>query len=191
MLTDFPPAPATPPHSLGEAIERLRARWPWLVGFGAFCLCLGAVALALVAVSTLAVVFFISIMLVMAGGAEIVLGFGAHGWRSALFWVVSGLFYLVVGAYGLARPQEAAVFLTIFAGFGFIFAGVARIVLGFRLPAGPKAYVALAGVVTLLLGVLIVGGWPGDTPLVLGTLFGVDLVFYGASWIALGLKLRS
>jgi uncharacterized membrane protein HdeD (DUF308 family) len=25
---------------------------------------------------------------------------------------------------------------------------------------------------------------------VLGILFGVDLVFYGASWIALGLKLR-
>jgi uncharacterized membrane protein HdeD (DUF308 family) len=45
-------------------------------------------------------------------------------------------------------------------------------------------------VVTTLLGALILAGWPGNTMIILGTLFGVDLVFYGSSWIALGLKLR-
>ncbi len=49
----------------------------------------------------------------------------------------------------------------------------------------------LAGVVTTLLGVLILAGWPGNTLLILGTLFGVDMVFYGAGWIGLGLKLRA
>jgi uncharacterized membrane protein HdeD (DUF308 family) len=69
-------------------------------------------------------------------------------------------------------------------------AGIARIWLGFRLPAGPKAYVILAGVVTTVLGVMILAVWPANTMMILGILFGVDLVFYGASWIALGLKLR-
>jgi hypothetical protein len=96
----------------------------------------------------------------------------------------------VFGAFALAQPTAAAAALTIVVGIGFLLAGGARIWLGVALPAGPRAYVVFAGVVTLLLGVLILAGWPGNTLFVLGTLFGVDMVFYGASWIGLGLKLR-
>ncbi len=180
-----------PPPSLGRAIEKLRSRWGWLVAFGALCVLFGIVALGLVAASTLAVVFLIALMLIVAGGAEIVLGFNSRDWPSFFLWVISGLFYLVSGAFALAQPEVAAAVLTFVVGIGFVIAGAARIWLGFRLPAGPKAFIVLAGVVTTLLGVMILAGWPGDTMIILGTLFGVDLVFYGASWIALGLKLRA
>jgi uncharacterized membrane protein HdeD (DUF308 family) len=179
-----------PPHSLEEAMEKLKLRWGWLLAYGALCFAFGLLALALVAASTLAVVFFVAIMLVVAGGSEIVLGFNSRDWPHFLLWVLSGLFYLVVGAYSLAQPQNAAVVLTAFAGFGFVFAGAARIWHAFNLPQGHQIFIALAGGVTILLGAMILAGWPGDTPLVLGTLFGVDLVFYGASWIGLALKLR-
>ena len=90
------------------------------------------------------------------------------------------------------RPGTyAAAALTAVVGIGFLIAGIVRIWLGYQLPAGPKAYIVLAGVVTTLLGVLILAGWPGNTLLILGTLFGVDMVFYGAGWIGLGLKLRA
>ncbi len=180
-----------PPHSLGEAIERLRSRWGWFAAYGALCMVFGAVALILVAASTLAVVFLIAIMLIIAGGAEIMLGFNSRDWPSFFLWVISGLFYLVFGAFALARPDVAAAVLTVFVGAGFLVAGLARIWLGYKLPGGPKAYIALAGVITTLLGVMILAGWPGDTMIILGTLFGVDMVFYGASWIALALKLKS
>ncbi len=179
-----------PHHNLGEAIHRLRARWGWFFAFGALCLAFGVVALAMAAVSTLAVVFMVAFMLILAGGFEIALGFNSRDWPAFFLWIVSGLFYLVFGAFALARPVVAAAALTAVVGVGFLVAGVARIWLGFKLPAGPKQYVVLAGVVTTLLGALILAGWPGNTLFVLGVLFGVDLVFYGASWIALGLKLR-
>jgi uncharacterized membrane protein HdeD (DUF308 family) len=179
------------PHSLGQAIERLKSRWGLFVAYGALCALFGVLALVMVAASTLAVVLLIALMLIIAGGAEIMLGFNSRDWPSFFLWVISGLFYLVSGAFVLARPDVAAVALTFVAGIGFVIAGVVRIWLGFRLPAGPKVFVALAGVVTTLLGALILAGWPGDTMIILGTLFGVDMVFYGASWIALGLKLRA
>jgi uncharacterized membrane protein HdeD (DUF308 family) len=178
------------PHSLGQAIEKLRSRWPWFVGYGALCVAFGVLALTMVAASTLAVVFFVALMLIVAGAAEVVLGFNSRDWPSFFLWVISGLFYLVFGAFALARPEIAAAVLTAFVGFGFLLAGIARIWLGYRLPAGPKAYVILAGVVTTLLGVTILAVWPANTMMVLGILFGVDLLFYGASWVALGLKLR-
>lgn len=180
-----------PRHSLGGAIERLRSRWGWFVAYGALCLVFGVVALIMAAESTLAIVFFIAFMLILAGGFEMMLGFNSRDWPSFFLWVLSGLFYLVFGAFALAQPVVAAKVLTVVVGVGFLFAGLVRIWLGFKLPVGPKAFVVFAGVVTTLLGGLILAGWPGNKMVVLGVLFGVDLVFYGASWIALGLKLRT
>lgn len=179
-----------PRHTLGAAIERLRSRWGWFVAFGALCLVFGVSALTMAEVSTEAVVLFVAFMLILAGGFEIVMGFNTRDWPSFFLWVVSGLFYLVFGAFALARPVVAAAALTAVVGVGFLIAGAARIWLGFKLPAGPKAFIVLAGVVTALLGAIILAGWPGNTMVVLGILFGVDLVFYGASWIALGMRLR-
>jgi len=80
------------PHSLGQAIEKLRSRWAWFVGYGALCLAFGVLALTMVAASTLAVVFFIALMLIVAGAAEIILGFNSRDWPSFFLWVISGLF---------------------------------------------------------------------------------------------------
>lgn len=185
------PQEMDPRHSLGGAIESLRSRWGWFVAYGAICLVFGIAALVLAAASTLAVVFFIALMLILAGGVEIVIGFNSRDWPAFFLWVISGLFYLVFGAFALAQPVVAAAALTVVVGIGFLIAGIVRIWLGYQLPAGPKVYIVLAGVVTTLLGVLILAGWPGNTLLILGTLFGVDMVFYGAGWIGLGLKLRA
>jgi uncharacterized membrane protein HdeD (DUF308 family) len=77
-------------------------------------------------------------------------------------------------------------------GAGLIAAGIVRIVLGFQLPHDhPRALVFLAGAVTALLGLIIVGHWPADSVLVLGTLLGIDLLFHGAGWVSFGLGLRA
>ena len=110
----------------------------------------GVAALVMVAASTLAVVLLIAVMLIIAGGAEIVLGFNSRDWPSFFLWVISGLFYLVFGAFALAQPVVAAAALTVVVGIGFVIAGVARIWLGSHLPDGHKIFIVLAGVVTTL-----------------------------------------
>jgi uncharacterized membrane protein HdeD (DUF308 family) len=133
------------PHSLGGAIERLRSHWGWFVVYGALCLIFGVAALVLAAMSTLAVVFFVALMLILAGGVEIMIGVNSRDWPSFFLWLISGLFYLVFGAFALARPEVAAAVLTAVVGFGFLFAGLVRIWLGARLPAGPKAFICRRG----------------------------------------------
>ena len=68
--------------------------------------------------------------------------------------------------------------------------GVVRIIFATQLPEGPKWYVASAGVVTVLLGVFIVAGWPENSAYVLGIFLGVDMIIYGASWLNFSLFLR-
>ena len=50
---------------------------------------------------------------------------------------------------------------------------------------------ALAALVTILLGLIIVSHWPLDSVYVLGTLLGVDLLFHGVGWVSFGMGLQS
>jgi uncharacterized membrane protein HdeD (DUF308 family) len=65
--------------------------------------------------------------------------------------------------------------------------GLARVFLAARLPEGPSGFVPFAGAITTLLGMMILFGWPENSNFVLGIFLGVDLLFYGASWIGFGL----
>jgi hypothetical protein len=105
----------------------------------------GLVAVGLVEASSLALVFLVALMLVVAGGAEILLGFNTRDWPSFFLWLISGLFYLVFGAFALARPEVAAAVLTAGVGAGFLVPGLARIWLGFKLPGGANFFSAAGG----------------------------------------------
>jgi uncharacterized membrane protein HdeD (DUF308 family) len=50
--------------------------------------------------------------------------------------------------------------------------------------------VALSGIITLLLGLLILAHWPINSVYILGLLLGIDLIIAGAGWIGIGLGLR-
>jgi uncharacterized membrane protein HdeD (DUF308 family) len=54
----------------------------------------------------------------------------------------------------------------------------------------PWIGVALSGVITLLLGLIILAHWPVNSVYILGLFLGIDLIMAGAGWIGLGLGLR-
>jgi uncharacterized membrane protein HdeD (DUF308 family) len=67
-----------------------------------------------------------------------------------------------------------------------------RIYLGFSMRTGsPWVWIVISGLITLLLGVIILVHWPVSSLWTLGIFLGVDLVFAGASWIGLALGLRN
>ena len=51
-------------------------------------------------------------------------------------------------------------------------------------------WIALSGVITLLLGALIVFRWPVSSLYALGIFLGVDLIIAGVSWLTAGLFFR-
>jgi uncharacterized membrane protein HdeD (DUF308 family) len=54
----------------------------------------------------------------------------------------------------------------------------------------PWVWVLVSGIITLLLGLVIVAHWPVASLYVLGIFLGVDLILAGASWIGIGLGLK-
>jgi uncharacterized membrane protein HdeD (DUF308 family) len=190
MPSSLPIRP-TPGHRRAAAMERLRHRWGWFVALGALAVCFGLAALVMVIGATIATVYTIAVFMIIAGGSEIVVGVGAKTWGRAFLWIVAGIFYLVAGAFALAQPGHAAVILTLMLGISLVATGITRIYIGSHLHTHARTMVILGGVVTLVVGVLVIIGWPNNSFIILGTLLGVDLLFTGVTWIGFGLRLRS
>ena len=90
------------------------------------------------------------------------------------------------------NPLLAAVLLTLILGIALIASGIMRMILAFSMQAGsPWIWILASGVITLLIGLVILAHWPVSSLFVLGIFLGVDLVFAGVGWIGLGLGLRT
>jgi uncharacterized membrane protein HdeD (DUF308 family) len=169
----------------------LRAKSGWIVALGVIYLIAGFIALGSVAMATVASVFFVGIMMILAGVAEIINAFQVKSWGKFVLWLLLGILYVVAGVVTFENPLFAAAILTLVLGVALIVSGVMRIVLAFGMKEGmPWMWIVLSGVITFLLGAIILAHWPVSSVYVLGLFLGIDLVFAGVGWIGLGLGLR-
>ena len=169
----------------------LRAKWGWIVCLGVVYVIAGFIALGSVMMATVASVFVVGVMMIVAGIAEIINAFQLKGWGKFLIWALLGVLYIVAGFVTFENPLFAAALLTLVLGGALVASGLVRIFLAFSMKReSPWIWVLLSSVVTLLLGFLILAHWPVSSVYVLGIFLGVDLVMAGTAWIGLGFALR-
>ncbi len=185
------PDPTVRCTTLGTAMERLRHRWGLFVGGGILAALLGVVALGLVVTATVTTVYIVAVFMIVKGGSEISMGLNSKSWGREILFILAGLFYIVAAAFALAQPLSAAAILTLMLGGALVVAGSMRTWIGAHMHSHARTMVIAGGVVTALIGLLVVFGWPANSLVILGTLLGVDLIFTGVMWVGFGLKLRS
>ena len=175
----------------GPDTAPLRAKWGWIVALGVVYLLAGFVALGSVVMATVASVLIVGVMMIIAGVAEVFSAFQIKNWGKFLLWVLLGALYIIAGFVTFENPLLAAALLTLILGASLVASGVMRIVLAFGMKREtPWIWVLLSGVVTLLLGFLILARWPVSSLYILGMFLGIDLIMAGAAWIGLGFGLR-
>jgi uncharacterized membrane protein HdeD (DUF308 family) len=170
----------------------LRSKWGWIVALGVVYVVAGVIALGSVVMATIATVWLVGIMMLLAGVFEVINAFQIKTWGRFLFWLALGILYIIAGFVAFDNPLLTAVWLTLILGAALVASGIVRIFLGFNMQGGtPWGWVVASGVITLLLGIIILIHWPVSSLYVLGIFLGVDLVFAGAGWIGLGFGLRN
>lgn len=190
-MSTMPSSPATPPHSLGSAIAHLHAKWGWIVALGVIYLIAGVLAFGSVFFATVVSVLFVGAMMIVAGAAEIVNAFQFKSWGKFLFWLLLGALYVIAGFITFENPLLAAATLTLLLGIALVVSGIVRIFLAFGMnAASPWGFVAISGVITLLLGVMILARWPVSSLYVLGIFLSIDLICAGIGWISMGMALK-
>lgn len=176
----------------GSDVAPLRAKWGWIVALGVVYVVAGFIALGSIVLATVASVFMVGIMMIVAGVAEVINAFQIKSWGKFLVWALLGLLYIVAGFVTFENPLFAAVLLTLLLGASLVASGLVRIFLAFSMKREtPWIWVAVSAVITLLLGLLILARWPVNSVYILGLFLGVDLIMAGAGWIGLGLGLHA
>src|SRR5712671_4825766 len=175
----------------GSDMAPLRAKSGWIVALGAVYVIAGLIALASVAMATVASVLVVGVMMIVAGVAEVINAFQIKSWGKFLLWALLGVLYIVAGFVTFENPLLAAVLLTLMLGASLVASGIVRLFLAFNMKREtPWIWVALSGAITLLLGLLILARWPVSSLYILGLFLGIDLIMGGAGWIGLGFGLR-
>ncbi len=114
----------------------------------------------------------------MAAGVSQLLRFGAASDLGAkIFRLLSALLYVVGGIYVLLFPVDSTFSITLFLGVLLVVEGVTELAAAAAAAGPARNLVLLDGIITCLLGGMVLVEWPSDTVWVIGTLFGMALLF--------------
>jgi len=114
----------------------------------------------------------------MAAGVSQLLRFGAASDLGAkLFRLLSALLYVVGGLFVLLFPVDSTFSITLFLGVLLVVEGVMELAAAAAAAGPARSLVLLDGIITCLLGGMVLAEWPSDTVWVIGTLFGMALLF--------------
>jgi uncharacterized membrane protein HdeD (DUF308 family) len=156
----------------------------WAIAAGVLLIFVGMEALASPYLAAFVVTLWVGWGLVLGGAAEWVSAFGAS--ENRVWKVLLGVLYIGAGFYMLAHPGAGLVALTFMLAWLFFTQGIISIVGSIRLrPLPGSGWWLFDGVVTLLLGFLILSRWPGNSVRIIALLVGIKLIVSGVNRLAL------
>lgn len=165
--------------------------WVLLLIAGLIALVGGIIALLNPLAATITAVMLTGWLLVIVGVIEVVGVFSATGWGARLLSLVLGVLTVILGLYILANPIMSTLALTWLAGIMFLATGATKIVLSLGLRGSGYLWVVLlSGVVSVVLGMMVLSNFPYSAAGILGILLAVELISTGVANIGLALRLR-
>jgi uncharacterized membrane protein HdeD (DUF308 family) len=167
--------------------ERMERNWKWFVAGGVLALILGAIAIIVPPVASVATAILIGWLLVIGSAFVLSSAFQVHG-----FWPVAGrvllaALYVFAGVWLLVAPLEGTITLTVVLVAWFFVDGAFRLagaLMQRDLPG--RGWIAAGGALSILLGVLIWIDFPSSAAWAIGLLVGINLLFYGVNLLMLG-----
>ena len=165
--------------------------WGWILVFGIGLVALGVAAIARSVAATVVSMLYFGWLLLIAAGIEVAQTVMVGQWAGVFQHLVAAVLFGVVGFLIIWRPVVTAEILTLLMGAFFLASGLFQIVTPAMFSLPDWGWHVLSGIITLLLGVLVLAQWPVSGLWVIGMFVGIELLFYGIAWIALALHLRA
>jgi uncharacterized membrane protein HdeD (DUF308 family) len=181
-----------------EGIQRaaaaaLHEHWVLFLVEGVVLLVLGATAVVLPAIATLAVTILFGWLFLVSGIVGLVTTFWMR--HAPGFWwsLLSAVLGIVVGVMLLASPLIGAFSLTLVLIAFFLIEGAASIMFALdhrRELSGQWIWMLVSGIIDLGLALMIFAGLPSTADWAVGLLVGINMIFGGAALIAMSLHAR-
>ncbi|MCX8575000.1 MULTISPECIES: HdeD family acid-resistance protein [unclassified Gilliamella] len=171
--------------------QDLKQKTGWFIFIGVILIILGCLALGYQFIATVFSVYFIGSLLLIAGIAQIIHAFNIKGFGQTALWAVMGILYIFIGLMAYFQPIAVSSAFTLLISLLLVISGFTQIFASLNNREIPRwGWILASGIITLILGLMIIAGWPYDSLWVLGMFLGIDLIFQGWAYVAIGFALK-
>ncbi|HUL90306.1 MAG TPA: HdeD family acid-resistance protein [Pseudolabrys sp.] len=175
------------------ATAALHEHWVLFLVEGVVLLVLGATAVVLPPIATLAVTILFGWLFLVSGIVGLVTTFWMR--QAPGFWwsLASAVLGIIVGALLLASPVTGALSLTLVLIAFFLIEGAVSIMFALdhrRELSGQWGWMLMSGIIDLVLAIMIFAGLPSTAAWAVGLLVGINMIFGGTALIAMALHAR-
>jgi uncharacterized membrane protein HdeD (DUF308 family) len=175
------------------ATAALYEHWFLFLVEGVVLLVLGATAVVLPPIATLAVTILFGWLFLVSGIVGLVTTFWMR--HAPGFWwsLLSAALGIIVGAMLLASPVTGAFSLTLVLIAFFLIEGAVSIMFALdhrRELSGQWGWMLMSGIIDLVLAMMIFAGLPSTAAWAVGLLVGINMIFGGTALIAMALHAR-
>ncbi len=177
--------------SAEAALGVLTRNWGWLLIMGILFVILGLIGLGRVFVLTVAGTLFFGILMIIGGLAQFLEAFKLGGWKGTVFHVVMAILYVAGGIFVIVDPTAAKLMLTWVLGVVFLSVGIIRVIMALQMrPMGSWLMPFLGGIISMVLGGIILAQWPFSGLYFIGLFIAIELIVNGWSYIFIALAAR-
>lgn len=160
----------------------------WFSLWGIALILLGGFAIYAATATTMITVFLLGLVIFIAG---VIVAFDTFTfwwsrWDGFLIHLLMAIIYLVGGFLLMKSPLLGSISLTLFLGILYVVLGVFRIAYSISMRMLRWGWSLFNGVITLLLGILILASWPGSSLFIIGLFVGIDLIILGWAYLMIG-----
>ena len=166
--------------------DMMKVNKVWFLGSGILLIILGAIAISVPLIASLAIETLFGWILLLGGLIKIVHSFRALSAGKCLLRLVGGIIYCAVGGIFLVYPLQGVLTLTLLLAILFIIEGIIKVSVSLQIrPALNWGWMLISGIAAFILATLIFSGYPSDATWVIGLLVGINLIFSGWTMLML------
>ena len=180
-----------PIEVMNGATPEMIHHWGWFLAFGIVLGIVGIVAIVRSFITTVASMMFFGWLLMFAGIIELMYASMVGKSVGLFLHLLLALLFGIIGALMVFRPVVSAEAITLAMSVFFVVAGLYQFLASMWISNLPGAgWGAANGMISAIMGLLLLAQWPVSGLWVVGLFIGIDLIFYGSAWIATALELH-
>ena len=164
--------------------------WGWFLALGLGLVLLGIAAFVRSVKATVISMSFFGWLLLMAAGIEAAQAFLVGKWAGFFLHLLAATLFGITGAMFVRRPVVSAEGATLLMALFFLMSGLFELVSSLMIHLPGWGWHTLDGIITFVMGILLLVEWPVSGLWAIGLFVGIDLVFFGWAWVALALDLH-
>jgi len=167
-----------------QVMAELHKKWKTLMALGMLALFAGLVCILVPAFASPVIGLFVGWLLVFGGVLQLIDAFAVKDGGRQLSRGIGALLTLGIGIWIVASDYHGTHALTVVLAIWFLASGSLRLIAGLVQRGTPGASLVIVnGVLSLILGGMILGDLPSSADWALGLLVGIDLTFAGIALI--------